>query len=468
MTTLLISFLVVTAFAQTPTQPAPVAGPWTGAIAVQGLTIKMTVTFGGAADALTGTVDIPQQGAKGIVLRAVTRTGAQVRFELPAAVVAVFDGRLDGDRIEGTFTQGPATGTFTLTRGNQVVEPPAPPTPRPPYRIGAMTVTNGDVSLAGTLTLPEGPGPHPAVVLVTGSGAQNRDEEILGFKVFAVLADHLTRQGVAVFRYDDRGVGESTGNIATSTTADFATDALAAIAQLKAVPTIDATRVGIVGHSEGGSVAAIAAAQSVDVAFIVMLAGPGIPGDVVTRAQAADAARDLLGATEAQVEAIVTAHRAMTAAIKAGAPSETLAERVKALLGAQYDSQPPAAKAALGDRAAFVEKQYGQAVRSLATPWMKYFLAFDPAEALRRVTVPVYAAFGALDTQVPPATNEAPVRTALAGNPRATVKVYPEANHLFQKAKTGQVTEYALLDKAFVAPLLDELSSWILSVTGAR
>jgi pimeloyl-ACP methyl ester carboxylesterase len=467
VTTLLISFLVVTAFAQTPTQPAPIAGPWTGAIAVQGLTIKMTVTFGGAADALTGTVDIPQQGAKGIALRGVTRTGAQVRFELPAAVVAVFDGRLDGDRIEGTFTQGPATGTFTLTRGSQAVEPPTPPTPRPPYRIGALTVTNGDVSLAGTLTMPEGPGPHPAVVLVTGSGAQNRDEEIFGFKVFAVLADHLTRQGIAVFRYDDRGVGESTGNIATSTSADFATDALAAVAQLKAMPMVDAAKVGVLGHSEGAAVAAIAAAQSSDVAFIVMLAGPGLPGDVVTRGQAADGARTL-GATDAQVEAVVAAHRAAMEAAKSGAGEAEVRERVKGLIAAQLDTQPPAALAALGDRAVFIEQRSAQATRNLMTPWMRFFLAFDPAETLRKVTVPVYAAFGALDTQVPPATNEAPVRSALAGNSRATVKVYPEANHLFQKANTGQVTEYALLDKAFVAPLLEDLSAWILLVAGGR
>lgn len=465
--TLLMCVLVAAAFAQPPAPPAPLAGLWTGAIAVQGLTMTMTVTFRGAPDALTGTVDLPQQGAKGITLRGVSRTGAQVRFELPAPAVAVFDGRMNGDRIEGTFTQGPATGTFTLTRAIEAAEPPTTPAARPPYRLGAMTVTNGDVSLAGTLTMPEGPGPHPAVVLVTGSGAQNRDEEVAGFKVFAVLADHLTRRGIAVFRYDDRGVGESTGSFATSTTADFATDALAAVARMKELPAVDPTRVGILGHSEGGSVAALAASRSADVAFIVMLAGPGIPGDVLTRGQAADAARDLLGAGETQIETIVSAHRAMTEAVKAGAAPEALAERVKALLGAQYDSQPPAARAVLGDRTAFVEKHYGQAVRTLATPWMRFFLAFDPAEALRAVTVPVYAAFGALDTQVPMATNETPVRSALAGNARATVKVYPQANHLFQRARTGQVVEYALLEKAFVAPLLEDLSSWILSVRSA-
>lgn len=347
---------------------------------------------------------------------------------------------------------------------------PAPqtvPTPRPPYRIGAMTVTNGEVSLSGTLTLPEGPGPHPAVVLVTGSGGQTRDEEIAGFKVFAVLADHLTRSGIAVFRYDDRGMGDSTGNIATSTTADFATDALAAVAQLRAMPRIDGRRVGILGHSEGGAVAAIAASRSADVAFMIMLAGPGLPGDVVTRGQAADAAR-AVGATDAQVAAIVEAHRALSEAAKSGASVDVVGARVKVLMGAQLDAQPPSVLAALGDRTTVIESRYAQAARDLTTPWMRFFLAFDPAEALRQVTVPVYAAFGGLDTQVPPATNEQPVRAALAANPRATVKVYPEANHLFQRAKTGMVTEYLMLEKAFVEPVLDDLSSWILSMAGGR
>lgn len=435
-------------------------GPWTGAINIQTVTLNITVTFGGTADTPSATIDIPQQGARGLALSQVRVSGNAVHMELATTGTAVFDGTRDGDRITGSFTQGPATGTFTLSRASQTAPPP--PTPRPPYRIGAVNFTNGDVSLAGTLTLPEGPGPFPAVVLVTGSGAQDRDENIFGFKVFATLADHLTRQGIAVLRYDDRGVGDSTGSIAQSTADDFAQDALAAIEQLTKVPTIDGNRIGILGHSEGGTVAAIAAAKSPTVKFVVMLAGPGLPGDVVMRQQAADSAR-AMGANDTVVAAIVEAHRALMDAIKSQADRDTLVARVKDLIGAQFDGVPPAQRALLGDRSAYVEKTYPPHVAQLSTPWMRFMATFDPADALSNVTVPVLAIFGERDTQVPPSLNAPPVRKALAGNPAATVTIYPEANHLFQKANSGLVSEYGALDKAFVPALLDDIATWILT-----
>jgi pimeloyl-ACP methyl ester carboxylesterase len=336
---------------------------------------------------------------------------------------------------------------------SQTVQPPA-------YRSVPLKVTNGDVTLAGTLTIPEGAGPFPALVLVTGSGAQNRDEDVFGFKVFAVLADHLTRNGFAVFRYDDRGVGESTGRIATSTTSDFADDALAGVAGLAAMPEIDAKRIGILGHSEGAVAAAIAAAKSPAVAFIVLMAGPGVPGALVMRQQALDAARTL-GATDDQVERIDRAYRAVTEAVRSGADRETVTAAVKDLIRAQVEGRPAAQVAALGDVSAFVEKSLGPAVAQLTSPWVRFFMSHDPAEALRKVAVPVYAVFGGLDTQVLPSQNERPVREALASNRAAVIKVYPGANHLFQPAKTGLVTEYAALEKAFLPGFLDDLVSWL-------
>ncbi|NQW03531.1 MAG: alpha/beta fold hydrolase [Acidobacteria bacterium] len=460
-TTLILALALATFGPQPATQTAPLTGPWTGAINIQGISMSITVTFSSAADALTGTIDIPQQGAKGLALKNVSHNLSAVHFELPTGINAIFEGMLDGNGIKGTFTQGPAAGTFTLTRG----APVKTPIPRPPYRVGAVTVTNGDVSIAGTLTVPEGPGPFPAVVLVTGSGAQTRDEDIFGFKVFAVIADHLTRRGIVVYRYDDRGAGDSTGSIATSTADDFAGDALAAVAQLKTMPNIDGKRIGILGHSEGGTVAAIAASRSSDVAFVVMLAGPGLPGDVVMRRQAADSARSM-GAGDTVVAAIVDAHRALMDAIKAGASTETLTALVQTLIGAQFDGVPATQRAQLGDRAAYVEKAYRAHVAQLSTPWMKFMATFDPATALRQVSVPVFAAFGERDTQVPPSINAQPVREALAKNPAAVLKILPEANHLFQKANTGLVSEYGALDKAFVPGLLDDLSAWMLTVTG--
>lgn len=333
-----------------------------------------------------------------------------------------------------------------------------------PYRTEPLTVTNGDVSLAGTLTIPHGKGPFPAVVLITGSGAQNRDEEVFGFKVFGVLADHLTRNGIAVYRHDDRGVGESTGRMAASTTADFGNDALAGVARLAAMPEIDPARIGLLGHSEGAAAAAIAAATSPAVTFVVMLAGPSIPGDVVTRRQAADGAR-AMGAGSEVVAKIEAAHRAMTEAVRSHASTDDITVALKALITAQVEGAPAAQRAMIGDTPAWVEKSYRPHLAQIVSPWMKFFVTFDPADALRTITVPVFAAFGGLDTQVLPELNEDPMRRALAGNARATIKVYPEANHLFQRAKTGLVTEYAMLEKAFLPGLLDDVTTWIQTAT---
>lgn len=439
---------------------ASLSGVWEGAIDTPGAALKIVATFRSGPDGPSGTIDIPQQGATGLTLRALTFADAGVRFELATgSVPAVFDGRIDGDRLSGTFTQGPFTGTFTMTRRGVAPAPlPAPP----PYRVESLSVRNGAVTLAGTLTRPDEPrGPVPAVVLLTGSGPQNRDEEIFGFKVFATIADHLTRQGIAVYRYDDRGVGESTGTMATTTAEDFAGDALAAVARLKTMAGIDPARIGLVGHSEGGTVAAIAAARSTDVGFIVMLAGTAVPGDQVLRQQARDGAL-ANGATPAQVDRIVAAHRAVTDGVLADVPADDLSRRLRALIDAQVDAAPGAQLASPGDRDAYVAKTLLGATVQMRSPWMKSMLGFDPAPVLRQLRVPVFAVFGALDMQVPPSLHEAPARQALAANQRATLKVYPEANHLFQRAKTGRVTEYASLDKAFVLGLLDDVARWIL------
>jgi len=332
----------------------------------------------------------------------------------------------------------------------------------PPYRVESLDVTNGEVKLAGTLTKPRATDAAvPAVVLITGSGAQTRDEDVFGFKVFATLADHLTRQGIAVYRYDDRGVGGSTGNLAQSTTEDFAGDALAALKALQGQSGIDPKRVGLIGHSEGAAAAAIAAARSQDVAFIVLLAGTARAGDQVLGQQARDMAA-AQGASPEQVDRIVAAHRAAMDALLRDADPEERLRLIRALVEAQLDAAPAAQLAMIPDREAFVTQTTKRASTQMASPWMKFLVAFDPADAFRKVTVPVYAAFGALDTQVPPSTHEKPTRDALKLNSNVVVRVYEGANHLFQKAKTGGVMEYASLEKAFVPDLPHDLARWIL------
>lgn len=325
-----------------------------------------------------------------------------------------------------------------------------------------VTFTNGPVTLAGTLTIPAGPGPFPAVVLLTGSGPQNRDEELMGFKPFKLLAEHLATNGIAVLRYDDRGVGGSTGKISDSTTEDFAADALAGVSMLAALPEIRAKQIGLAGHSEGAVAAAVAAAQSPAVAFIGMLAGTAVPGDEALRKQANDLAR-AGGADDAQVEKILTEHRRLTEGLKANVPDGQMREIVRALARAQIEAAPEAQRKMITDPDAFVASMLDRAVASVNTRWMKAFVALDPAKSLARVSCPVFAAFGGRDIQVPVDVNRPALEQALtkAGNTRVTVKVYADANHLFQAAKTGLPAEYATLEKQFVPGLLDDLTSWI-------
>jgi pimeloyl-ACP methyl ester carboxylesterase len=457
--TLAIGMLSIPGLDAQNTAPARIDGPWEGAIQVGAGTVRMRVVFTETPTEVRAVIDIPEQGAAGLPLAAVSRADSNIHFELPTpAARAVFDGRLSGNAISGTFAQGQVSGTFQLTR----IAPPAS-APSVPYVEHEIAVTNGGVRLAGTLTVPRGAGPFPLVVMITGSGPQNRDEEILGFRIFQVIADHLARQGIVTYRYDDRGVGRSTGNIATATTPDFAGDALAALTALKARADIDPRRMGLLGHSEGATVAAIAASRSVDVSFAILLAPPGVRGEDALRQQAIDAARGLGGDDEA-VARIDAAHRAVTSALLKNAPSEEIAAAVKELIRAQYDGMPATQRQAIGERDAFAEKAYAAAVAQLQSPWMRFMIDFDHAAPLQEVKCPVLVLFGRLDLQVPPGLNEQPVRKALAGNRAATITVLDRANHLFQAARTGQVSEYATLDKAFVPGFLDQIAAWIARV----
>lgn len=440
------------------------AGRWEGAVDLGAVKLPCAVVFSDNTSGLTATIDI--QSAKGVPLTAVRFVGKTVHFELPSGLgVATFEGAFDGTTITGTFVQGVTHGAFTLARPGTTPPPARVP---PPYHEEEVTFTNGPITLAGTLTIPEGGGPFPAFVMVTGSGLQNRDEELFGFKVFGVIADYFTRRGVAVLRYDDRGMGGSTGSLATATTADFAGDALAGLALLAGRPEIDRAHLGVFGHSEGADVAAIAAARSPNVAFIVMMAGIALRGDAVLRQQAEDSAR-ALGGSDQQVARILTAYQQFTDAVRTRAGTDVLAPALRTLMQAQIEAQPAANRAAIGDVNAFIDKAMPSQLAANQSTWMRFFVGFDPAPVFAQVKCPVFALFGEKDTQVRPDLNKAPLEAAFAkgGNTHVTVKVYPEANHLFIKAVTGQVSEYPTLEKVFVPGLLDDLVAWVRSVTRA-
>ncbi|GAB4572961.1 MAG: hypothetical protein Kow0077_13850 [Anaerolineae bacterium] len=351
------------------------------------------------------------------------------------------------------------------------VEALAPLAPAPvedlPYRAEEVQFENPaaeGVTLAGTLTLPQGAGPHPAVILISGSGPSDRDESILPLaeiKPFALIADYLTRQGIAVLRYDDRGVGDSTGEHETATSADLASDVEAAIAYLLSREDINPAQIGLLGHSEGGVIAPMVAARNPNVAFVISLAGSAVPGyDVLVRQNerllaTAGVSEEEIAARVAWVRTLMDAMLAEDWAQVEGLLREDYARAIADLPAEQRD--------ALGDVEAYIDEQIAAAM-PLYRYWMPYFLAHDPAEDWRQVTVPVLAFFGGLDVQVDADQNRPALEAALAeaGNDDVTVITIENANHLFQPAETGSVEEYGALPQEFVPELLPTIADWLL------
>lgn len=397
-------------------------------------------------------MDSPDQGTKGIPCSAVSLSGRTVRIEVKA-VQGFFKGDLDetAGKMKGTWNQGGASFALLLERGTPAeARRPQTPVPPFPYRSQEATIRNevDKVSLGGTLTVPTGAGSFPAVLLVTGSGQQNRDEEIFGHRPFLVLADALTRRGIAVLRCDDRGVGASTGDPARSTSADFARDAKAELDWLRRAPSVDASRVGLVGHSEGGLIASMLAAGSKDVAFIVLLAGPGLPGDELLVLQGAAIAR-ASGAAEADIKKGGAINRELYGIVKTEPDDAKASARMHEVLA----------------RAGMQKAQADAAISQLLSPWFRFFLSADPRMFLERVRCPVLALNGSKDLQVAPKENLAAIEAALgkAGNAHFAVRELPGLNHLFQTAGTGLVTEYGQIEQTMAPVVLHQVGDWILS-----
>ncbi|WP_181783210.1 alpha/beta hydrolase family protein [Pseudonocardia pini] len=439
---LVLLFLMAACSSEAPAPPT-FAGDWQGTMEVPGQPLPFAVHIG--QDQASGTIDIPVQMVAGAPLSEVSLTGDAIRFALPDVPGApVFTGTIQGEAISGTLSQGGQNIPFSLARGT--LPPPArPQEPQPPYpyRSEDVTFPSGPVTLAGTVTTPEGPGPFPAVVMITGSGAQDRDETLASHKPFLVLADALTRAGFAVLRTDDRGVGGSTGTIDDTPYADLADDARAGVAFLRARPEVDPARVGLFGHSEGGYLAPLAAQRSApgDIAFAVLMAGPAVPGGDVLIEQ-----NELLlaaaGLPPDQVAAQVDGVRQLVERFRAGDR-----EGARALARAQAVGQGLPAD------------QADAAAAQVAT--LGPFLTYDPQPALRALRIPVFAFFGSKDLQVPPAQSEQPMREALAAAPGSEVRTFEGLNHLMQPAQTGSPAEYSTIETTIDPTVLDAVTQWL-------
>lgn len=445
-------------FAQSP------EGSWKGVLQVMGQEIRLVFHFEGDGEKWKATMDSPDQGVSGIGVDEVSVINGELELKILAAGIT-FSGEIKADEIEGTFKQSGlqlplklekmAEGEELISLEKEIKVRPQDPQPPFPYKEEILGFYNEEegIRLEGTLTIPEGEGPFPLVVLITGSGPQDRNSEILGHRPFLVIADHLSRNGIAVFRYDERGVGVSEGDFSTATTADFAADAKAAIEMLNEHPAIDANKTGIAGHSEGGLVAPMVAVQTNAVDFLILMAGSGVRGDQLLLEQKKQIELQM-GFDSAMVVESLYYFAAVYELIAEGElEGEELTEAVKEALMPVFG---PSA----------TEAQVEAAVAQLLTPWMKYFIRHDPATVLKQVRCPVLAFNGDLDLQVSAEINLAAIEGALieGGNEQVKTHVFEGLNHLFQSAQTGLPAEYESIEETFAPEVMELMVDWVLGL----
>ncbi|OOG56860.1 hypothetical protein B0E48_08445 [Rhodanobacter sp. C03] len=422
-------------------------GDWDGSLKVPtGMEMRLTLHLSEHA----ATMDSPDQNASGIPVT-LNRQDSTVTVAI-SSVKASFTGTLsaDGQSMTGRFSQGGMNMPAHFSRraaGAAAPQPDRPQTPHPPFPYTSRDVNfpgkDGDL-LAGTLMLPKGHGPFPAVVMIAGSGRQNRDEDVAGHKIFLVIADRLTRAGIAVLRYDKRGIGASKGDFKTATTADFAIDAQDAARWLRTQPGIARDKVGLIGHSEGAEIAPLVANRDVQVAFVVLLSAPALPGaDIIAAQQLAIALAS--GVPKAEAEKL---H----------------ANEIRLLDAVRHSADQASANAAaqkIMEQAGMPAERAATEASEISSPWFRATLDYDPAPALRKLQQPTLVIAGSRDLQVDPAANLPVIRSALAKNAHARIVELPGLNHLLQPAKTGAPQEYGSIPITVDPAALDLITEWV-------
>lgn len=436
-------------------------GIWQGTLAAGPAKLRLALHISRSPDGrLSGSMDSIDQGAKGLPMDSITLENGAVRFVI-GSVGGEYQGTLsrDGSGIAGEWKQGGIALPLRFQRTEKPPElkrPQEPSGPKP-YQEQEVAYQNAKagVKLAGALTLPAGKGPFPAVSLLSGSGPQDRNQNVAGHKTFLVLADYLTRRGIAVLRTDDRGVAGSTGDLRSATLEDFAADALAGVEFLKSRKEIDPRRIGLLGHSEGAQTAALAASRSSDVAFLVLLGAPALPGEQILYKQA-ELIAEAMGAPHEAIDQNREMQQRIFAIVKEEKDPAVIEKRIRALVEkslAQLDaSQRKAAEAAISAQIAMAR-----------SAWFRFFLTYDPAVTLTKVRQPVLALTGELDLQVAPNDNLPVLEKTLksAGNKDVEAATMPGLNHLFQTARTGTPLEYANIEETFAPAALKHIGDWI-------
>ncbi len=458
-----ISTLLFTLFLSISLQAQDIVGQWNGLLKVQGTQLRLVFNISNTNNTLFVTMDSPDQGAKSIPVTSASFENLVLKITITNAKIE-YEGTIGKDGIIiGTFKQGGQSFPVNLSKEKiekqKIVRPQEPLKPYSYYDEEVIFENkNAKILLAGTLTMPKKEGNFPAVILISGSGPQNRDEEILGHKPFLILSDYLTKNGFAVLRYDDRGTALSKGDFKSSTTAEFATDVEAAIAYLKTRKEIITKKIGLIGHSEGGLIAPMVASRNKDVAFVVLLAAPGLDGGNILLLQQKLIAK-AAGATDSDLQINENLNKKAFEIVKKSTNLEQLKSDLTIFIGEFQKNNPSADKTATMSEDDFIALQ----VKQIANPWMQYFIKYDPAPALQKVKCPVLAINGEKDLQVPPKENLEAIKTALTkgGNIKFTISELPNLNHLFQDCNTGAPSEYAAIDETFSPKAMSEILNWL-------
>lgn len=444
-----------------------ISGIWSGKLELPN-SMQLTVVFNLTIDEngnYSSTLDSPDQGAMGIPTEITVIDGDSILIKIPV-VQGNYKGKIfyDEMKIDGNWTQGEMVLNLALNKVDKIEMPKRPQEPKEPFPYNEEEVKfkndKDNVVLAGTLTYPKEGNNFTAVILISGSGGQDRNEEIFNHKPFWVIADYLTRNGIAVLRFDDRGIAQSTGDHSKATSEDFARDVLAGLDFLKERKEIDKTKIGLIGHSEGGVIAPLAAVQSDDVSFIIMMAGLGIPGDSILYLQG-ELIQRAEGLNDEEIQKSLKTQREIFSIIKSTA-DENLEKVLRDKFNAEYQLMTEEEKSKLGDPKVYVDMQ----LKTLLSPWFKYFLRFDPVPVLGKVKCPVLAINGEKDLQVPPKQNLSAIKAALekSGNKNFEIVELKGLNHLFQTSETGKISEYGQIEETISPVALQTMLDWIKNI----
>jgi pimeloyl-ACP methyl ester carboxylesterase len=442
-------------------------GTWLGKLKVQSMVLRVVFRIELKDGKLTALLDSPDQGAKDIPVSDVIVKGDSISL-----VVNSIGGKYkgvflkDSTKLDGVWKQGGGIFPLEMSKVEKIEEPKRQQEPQPPYQYNSEDITfenrSAGIKLAGTLTYPKEGTNFPAVVLITGSGPEDRNETVFGHKPFLVISDYLTKNGIAVLRYDDRGVGGSTGDFSKATSLDFASDAEAAVDYLKTRNEINKKEIGLIGHSEGGLIAPIVASKDKDIAFIVLLAGPGLPGNKLLLIQS-----ELIMKSEREqpekIERAIDLNKKIYSLVDTTTDTTVIHQKLKEVLEKYYDSLSEEDKKEIPDLKLFIEQQF----KTITSPWFSFFLRYDPRPALEKVKCPVLALNGGNDLQVPPKEDLSEIEKALkkGGNKNYKIVELPGLNHLFQDSATGKISEYAKIDETFSPKALEIMVGWIKKIT---